>query len=371
MLEVNKMQKLNTISDYSKWVGYAKDLELIEIPCELCGEKEFDKILDHTDGGDFTLVPVPVSRCKNCGYIFQNPRPSSEFYDDFYNKLYSTIRLRSSSHRKGDPNNSGGNQELNNDGTSSDFGFNNAIQRANSLHSYLISRNMIRPQFKGSIFDMGCGSGGFIKYFRDIGWSGLGNDPDTQAIASAKARGVNNLIHANSEDLNLPNNTYDLIVIIGSLEHCRDPNKVLEICYKSLKVGGIIVNEGRYYPVSYSYRWFNANHQRFLEHSSSVGMMLKHGFDLIESTIYPVCGLSTGRNGGGWVFARKQQSEYKKRDNDSFIKEMKKQKAYKTLDQLCRQLKSHDDYIQKYSKDEFKCTYSNVVKSKLKELGYS
>ena len=109
----------------------------------------------------------------------------------------------------------------------------------------------------------------------------------------AEVRGVNNLIHANSEDLELNSQSHDLIVIIGSLEHCRDPNKVLEICYKSLKVGGIIVNEGRYYPVSYSYRWLNANHQRFLEHSSSIGMMLKHGFDLIESTIYPVCGIST------------------------------------------------------------------------------
>ena len=70
----------------------------------------------------------------------------------------------------------------------------------------------------------------------------------------------------------------------------------------------------------------NANHQRFLEHSSSIGMMLKHGFDLIESTIYPVCGISTGRNGGGWVIAKKIQPEYEQRDSDSLVKEMKKKK---------------------------------------------
>ena len=77
------MHKLNTISDYSNWVGYSKDLELKKIPCELCGEEEFDVILDHTDAGDFTLVPIPVSRCKKCGYIFQNPRPSKNFMMTF------------------------------------------------------------------------------------------------------------------------------------------------------------------------------------------------------------------------------------------------------------------------------------------------
>ena len=306
----NCMYKLKTIEDYSKWVGYSEVLKLNQISCELCSSNEFDKVLDHTDAGDFTLVPIPVSRCRKCGYLMQNPRPAKEFYDEFYNKLYATVRQRSSSHRKDDPNNSGGTSQISSDGTYSDFGFENAIQRAHSLHSYLVSKNIFAPDFIGSMFDMGCGSGGFIKYFLDKGWEGFGNDPDSQAVLGANQKGLDGVLNCNSEDLELKPESYDLIVIIGSLEHCRDPNLVLEICHKSLKLGGILVNEGRYYPLSYSYRWLNANHQRFLDHSSSVGMIHKHGFELIESTVYPICGIGTGRNGGGWVIAKKQNSSF-------------------------------------------------------------
>ena len=134
------MLKLESIDDYSKWVDYHENIELYKHNCELCGEIDFDVILTHTDAGNSTLVPLPVSRCTSCGYLMQNPRPSEQFYDDFYNKLYAKMRLKSSSYSKDDPNNADNNKgigQLDEDGLATDVGFQNAYQRSDAIHSYL------------------------------------------------------------------------------------------------------------------------------------------------------------------------------------------------------------------------------------------
>ena len=102
----------------------------------------------------------------------------------------------------------------------------------------------------------------FMKVFQDNGWSVHGNDPDPTACAAADEY-LNlkvDCIPAESMD---PIEECDLITIIGSLEHCKDPKKVLQKCYSSLKNTGLIIIEGRYFPIGRSTAYLNFNHHRF------------------------------------------------------------------------------------------------------------
>ena len=64
-----------------------------------------------------------------------------------------------------------------------------------------------------------------------------------------------------SEEMILKN-SLDLILILGSLEHCYDPNKTLKICSEA-KNDSLIVLEGRGYPRSTAKYYFTNHHRYF------------------------------------------------------------------------------------------------------------
>ena len=144
----------------------------------------------------------------------------------------------------------------------------------------------------------------FPKVFAEQGWDVSGIDPDPVSISQAKEIGVNSISLGCAEDMDLEESSFDLIIIIGSLEHCREPNTILHKAFSALKVGGLIILEGRYEPVSYSYRWLNANHHRFLTDYAMRAFLLKHSFELLSSSTYPVCGRD--RSTGRWFRYRSQ-----------------------------------------------------------------
>ena len=82
------------------------------------------------------------------------------------------------------------------------------------------------------MLDVGCGVGGFLDYFRELGWEVEGNDPDPTACAAGKEFLNLDIKCIEGEQMQL-DRKYDLIVIIGSLEHCRDQKKYL-VCVTSI-----------------------------------------------------------------------------------------------------------------------------------------
>ena len=90
--------------------------------------------------------------------------------------------------------------------------------------------------------------------------------------------------------MKLKNNSLDLIIIAGSLEHCYDPNKVLTLCAKAAKKGSLIVLETRGEPRATSKVYFNHNHHRYFSMNSIELMMIKHGWTPFLTTQYPIYG---------------------------------------------------------------------------------
>ena len=79
---------------------------------------------------------------------------------------------------------------------------------------------------KGNILDVGSSVGLMLRPFKKNNWNINGNDPDTPFVEyGAKLNLPIDLCQA--EDMNY-NKKLDLIIIMGSLEHCYDPNMVLK-----------------------------------------------------------------------------------------------------------------------------------------------
>ena len=146
-----------------------------------------------------------------------------------------------------------------------------------------------------------------------------------------------------AEKMNYDSN--GLIIIIGSLEHVFDPN--IEQCWKLLHEWHLII-EGRYYPISESFRWLNSNHHRFFTNESAQAIFIKHGFKILKSTTDLVCGGNTGRNGAGFAFGMKNSKNKKFLDSTNnifselLISKLKIENLIKSPEEIINKINSHD-----------------------------
>ena len=145
---MNKFRKFNKLNDYLDFIGCEGSYEYIKFSCEVCNSEDFQVVLTHTDCGSETLVPLPVSACKECGFLMQNPRLTGDFYERFYKEFYPKMRALSQSNVEGDPNNVGGKMQMNKDGSANEHGFNVARERAENLYNYLKIKNYITKKGK-------------------------------------------------------------------------------------------------------------------------------------------------------------------------------------------------------------------------------
>lgn len=95
-------------------------------------------------------------------------------------------------------------------------------------------------------------------------WEVFGNDPDESSVAYGRSKGIQNLENLSGEDMTFESETFDLVMIIGSLEHVFNLKKVLDLCMNYLKTGGILIISGRGYPIKHSSIYLNHHDYRYL-----------------------------------------------------------------------------------------------------------
>ena len=83
------------------------------------------------------------------------------------------------------------------------------------------------------VFDIGCGWGLALSYFKSLGSKCYGIDPAPEAIEFMKSKGISAEV-AGFSNLNIFNKTFDFIMLNNVLEHLREPQKTLEDIYKLL-----------------------------------------------------------------------------------------------------------------------------------------
>lgn len=91
----------------------------------------------------------------------------------------------------------------------------------------------------GRVLDIGCGAGRYLRRFSELGWQVEGVEPSASAASVARQRGFP-VQTASAEDAEYPSDTFDLVTMYHSLEHCERPQLVVEHALKALRPRGVL-----------------------------------------------------------------------------------------------------------------------------------
>jgi SAM-dependent methyltransferase len=173
-------------------------------------------------GEDFEYRTAPneflMVKCRRCGLVYLNPRPSEAETERIYPETYHAFGFKAS-----------------------EYGLIYRVRR------WLESKRLLRwcrglPS-QARILDVGCGDGFHLELLRDFGrkeWRLAGLDLDFRAVAAAQSRGLD-VDQGDLLSVDLAPGSYDLILLIMTIEHVADPVGVLARVAELLVPGGRVV----------------------------------------------------------------------------------------------------------------------------------
>ncbi len=212
-------------------------LDLVPVMCALCGADDGEPV---AVGEDFEYRTSADSflavRCRRCGLLYLNPRPAAHELERIYPPSYHAF-----------------------DFSPERYGFVYRVRRALETRRALAWCRGLPSRAR--VIDIGCGDGFHLKLLHDVkreGWTFEGVDPSPRAVAAARAGGLT--VHQGTvETLPLPEASYDLALLIATIEHVADPGGVLTAVRTLLRPGGraVIVTDNAAAP---DFRVFGGRH---------------------------------------------------------------------------------------------------------------
>lgn len=89
------------------------------------------------------------------------------------------------------------------------------------------------------LLDLGCGNGAFLSDMRELGWDGVGLEPDGEAVRSARRIGLAVEVGVLTES-SFPAESFDAITMNHVIEHLHDPARMLRLCHRVLRPSGLL-----------------------------------------------------------------------------------------------------------------------------------
>lgn len=233
----------------------------ILVPCELCGSED-QHALQHwgrvAEAGVYGDVPVTV--CGRCGHKQQNPRYQDQFYIEYYECMYREVAFGSA--------------------RPSDEYIAQQKARGAGVLDYVAGLG-IAP---GRMLDHGCASGATMLAWQDRGWQVRGIDPHRPSVEAGRELGLEIEIAA-GEKLPQANNTFDLVLSLGSLEHAYDLAAAMAEINRVLRVGGHLVIRWRSAEIFGSpLEYYNHNHNRYFTPTTWTLTLARFGFEATART---------------------------------------------------------------------------------------
>ena len=197
----------------------SKPLKLIDARCCICESENAQAVGAGEDYEYRTSSDTfRAMRCHACSLVYLNPRPDVSEFETIYPPNYHAF-----------------------DFSEKDFG---VIYKVRSrLEAKRLLSFCENLPADARILDVGCGDGFHLKLLRQYGmksWTLEGVDLDERAVRMAER--TNLKIHLGSiEDLNLPENSFDLAFMIQTVEHLEKPVEILSAVRNVLKRGGRLI----------------------------------------------------------------------------------------------------------------------------------
>lgn len=170
------------------------------VPCHVCGGTN--------DGTYLEARGYRIARCRDCGLWFVNPQPTVEELRDFYSRYDDGEQWRK------------GEEYFNQD-------IRDSIRR-------------LKPS--GTVLDIGCGCGNFLRCMKDAGYSVCGVEPSETGARFARDTHSIEVHHGMMEDFLEAHGDrkFDIITLLNVLEHLTQPARALSQLLQILAVGGIL-----------------------------------------------------------------------------------------------------------------------------------
>ncbi|MEX1189007.1 MAG: class I SAM-dependent methyltransferase [Bacteroidia bacterium] len=232
--------------------------------CLVCGQTQFStKFIakDYTVSGE----EFQIQSCDSCKFLFTNPRPDTERLGNYYksedyishsdtsrgliNKLYKFVRIFT-----------------------------------------LRSKFKLIQQYanKGEVLDIGAGTGAFVNYLKEKGFTAVGIEPEEDARAQAKR--LYNLDFKTEASLNhVADYSYSAITMWHVLEHVPAlKERIAELCRLVTKDGVVVIavpNHESLDALHYKEKWAAYDVPRHLYHfdkQSIKSLFEASGFDLVD-----------------------------------------------------------------------------------------
>jgi 2-polyprenyl-3-methyl-5-hydroxy-6-metoxy-1,4-benzoquinol methylase len=108
-----------------------------------------------------------------------------------------------------------------------------AVARALAVR---VLRGIHEPHGAGRLLDIGCGAGGLLETYRQLGWSAAGIENDPHATAACRRRGLS--VHEGTVFDAPYRSEFDLVLMSHVIEHLADPVAVLRCAAQLLAPGG-------------------------------------------------------------------------------------------------------------------------------------
>lgn len=265
--------------------------------CPVCGNENFQAFLSCKD---YTVSKAEFSIlvCGGCGFALTSPRPT----DDTLGAYYESDEYISHSNTK--------------------KGLISRLYQSVRKHTLKKKLQLVNRESKasaagkkGSLLDIGCGTGEFLNTCKQDGWSTMGIEPSP----SAREMGKKNYgLDVREEDAlaGLPAQSQDVITMWHVLEHVPYLNERIQKLKELLRKDGLIViavpNRTSHDAAHYGPFWAAYDVPRHLWHFRPADMralMLKNGLEVVDIRpmkfdSYYVSMLSEKyKNGGGLISA--------------------------------------------------------------------
>ena len=113
--------------------------------------------------------------------------------------------------------------------------------RADRLERALLRQMLARFPQASSLLEVGCGTGHFTRWFRELGLQTAGLDRSLPMLAEAIHLGNLRCVHSDALALPFSTSAFDLVALITTLEFVADPvqalGEALRVCRQGLLLG--------------------------------------------------------------------------------------------------------------------------------------
>jgi ubiquinone/menaquinone biosynthesis C-methylase UbiE len=101
-------------------------------------------------------------------------------------------------------------------------------RRYDALEKELLS-SLLRPAGRRRLLEIGCGTGHFTRWFRDLGWRAWGLDIEPRMLARARGHSPGDIIYCRGDAERLPfaDASFDICALITTLESTDRPVQAL------------------------------------------------------------------------------------------------------------------------------------------------